>query len=147
MMARISTVVVTGPREKAEALLIQPQAEAQDEFLLRDAWETSFALGFNFGNCILSRLCHATVIEIGCNNESSAPCACMAVNENALAHLVEPIHILADHEHFSVVRAGQIFPKPIESCYSVRLKSLRVIRETNFIIDSICAERVLARFL
>ena len=71
----------------------------------------------------------------------------MTMNENTLAHLVKPAHILTDHEHLFVIRTSQVLPIPVKSRDAMRLESLRIIRETDCIIDSIRADGMLAGLL
>ena len=69
------------------------------------------------------------------------------MNENTLAHLVKPAHILTDHEHFLVIGASQVLPIPVKSRDAMRLESLRIVRKTNCIIDAIRADGMLTGLL
>ena len=71
----------------------------------------------------------------------------MTMNENTLAHLVKPAHILTDHEHFLVIGTSQVLPIPVKSRNAMRLKSLRVVRETDCIVDAISADSMLTGLL
>ena len=69
------------------------------------------------------------------------------MNENTLAHLVKPAHILTDHEHLFVIRTSQVLPIPVKSRDAMRLESLWIIRKTDCIIDAIRADGMLTGLL
>ena len=68
--------------------------------------------------------------------------------EYFLAHLlIETTHILADHEHNLLLWTGKVFPVPIEGCNAMRLELLRIVTETDLVINSVSTKRVLTRLL
>ena len=69
------------------------------------------------------------------------------MNENTLAHLVKPAHILTDHEHLFVIGASQVLPVPVKSRDSMRLESFRIVRKADCVIDAIRADSMLTGLL
>lgn len=71
----------------------------------------------------------------------------MAVDENFLAHAVVSVDVLANNEDELVLGAGQVFPVPVESSDPMRLQSLWIITEADFIVDTISTKGMLPRLL
>ena len=71
----------------------------------------------------------------------------MAVDEDALAHLVEARHVLQDDEDEVIRRARKILPEPVERGHSMRLELLWVVGEADVRVDAICAQGVLTWLL
>ena len=69
------------------------------------------------------------------------------MNENTLAHLVKPAHILTDHEYLFVIRTSQVLPVPVKSRDSLFLESLRIVRKADCIIDAVRADSMLPGLL
>ena len=91
----------------------------------------------------MARLCDSAVEQIAGNDERSAACSSMTVNENSFAHFVESAYVLANSEDQFVCWTSQIFPVPVKRCNADGLENFWIIREANFVIDPIAAQSVL----
>ena len=86
---------------------------------------------------------HATVVEIGGDDEACPTRTRVAVHKDSFSHFIETGQILAYHKHVLVLWSGQIYPRPVEGGDAMRLKSLRVVREADRVVDAVAAHRVL----
>jgi len=127
--------------EEALTLLIQPEAEAKDEFLLRPAAQAALTLGLDFLDAFRARGHHSTVVEVSCNDQACASRACMTVNEDLLSQfLVESAHVLHDHEDLLFARARQILPVPVERRDAKGLELLGIVAEADVVVNAVTAE-------
>ena len=69
------------------------------------------------------------------------------MHKDSFSHFIEPGQILTYHEHVLVFWSSQIHPRPIERGYAMRLKSLRVVRETDRVVNAVTTHRVLSWLL
>ena len=69
------------------------------------------------------------------------------MNKDSFTHFIESGQILTYHEHVFVRWSCQIYPRPIEGGDAMRLKSFRVVREADRVVNAIATLRVLSRLL
>lgn len=91
---------------------------------------------------------YSNIEQIRCTDNTGSALTCVAVNKNSLTALFGvSFHLLADHQNLFGRGCFEILPVVVKVSNSLVVENFWVIRETNSVIDTVAARRVLTRFL
>ena len=133
--------------EKISSILLKPMTPIDNEgalFFLRQRISSSLPRDLNR---LLWVLYHSWIDDIAADDESSSPCACVAMHKNLLSKFIYTLHLLTNHQHHIIRWYSQVLPEEIMVGNSLTIELIWVVRESSFLIDAVGTEWVFPRLL